>query len=181
MMEWSPESWRTKPALQQPEYSDLDALAAVLSELATLPPLVVPWEVDDLKRRLGEAQKGEAFLLHGGNCAETFSDCNPDRITSQLKILLQMSLVLVHGLKRPVIRVGRIAGQYAKPRSADTETRDGSTFPSFRGDNVNRCEFAEEARRPDPNLLLRGYKRSALTLNFVRAMVEWGVADLHQP
>ena len=117
----------------------------------------------------------------GGDCAETFEECESDKIAKKLKILLQMSLVLLHGLKKPIIRVGRMAGQYAKPRSADTETRNGVTLPAFRGDLVNRSEFTPEAREPDPTLLLRGYERAALTLNFVRALCDGGFADLHHP
>jgi 3-deoxy-7-phosphoheptulonate synthase len=180
-MTWTPDSWKTKTALQQPEYPDQQALDQALGELATLPPIVVSWEVDQLRHRLARAQRGEAFVLQGGNCAETFAECESDFIASQLKILLQMSLVLLHGLKRPIVRIGRMAGQYAKPRSSDLETRDGVTLPSFRGDNVNRSEFTTEARTPDPTLLLRGYERAALTLNFVRALVDGGFADLHHP
>jgi 3-deoxy-7-phosphoheptulonate synthase len=146
-----------------------------------LPPIVVSWEVEALREQLAAAQRGEAFLLQGGDCAETFAGCESDKIAKQLKILLQMSLVLLHGLKKPVIRVGRMAGQYAKPRSADTETRDGVTLPSYRGDLVNGPEFTAQARTPDPQLLLRGYERAALTLNFVRALVAGGFADLHHP
>jgi 3-deoxy-7-phosphoheptulonate synthase len=141
----------------------------------------VSWEVDQLKAELAAAQRGERFLLQGGDCAEGFADCESDTIARKLKILLQMSVVLLHGLKKPVIRVGRIAGQYAKPRSADTETRAGTTLPSYRGDIVNRAAFAAAEREPDPELLLRGYERAALTLNFVRALVDGGFADLHHP
>jgi len=137
--------------------------------------------VEKLREQLAAAERGEAFLLQGGDCAESFDDCQSDKIAQRLKILLQMSLVLTHGLKKPVIRVGRMAGQYAKPRSADTETRDGVTLPSYRGDIVNRAAFTAEDRTPDPNLLLRGYERAALTLNFVRALIEGGFADLHHP
>ncbi len=178
---WNPDSWQQFPALQQPRYADGARLARVLGELARLPPVVVSWEVDQLKDELAAAQRGERFLLQGGDCAEGFSDCESDTIARKLKILLQMSVVLLHGLKKPVIRVGRIAGQYAKPRSADTETRDGVTLPSYRGDIVNRAAFAAADREPDPELLLRGYERAALTLNFVRALVDGGFADLHHP
>ncbi len=178
---WSPDSWQRLPALQQPHYADATRLARVLVELAQLPPVVVSWEVDQLKDELAAAQRGERFLLQGGDCAEGFSDCESDTIARKLKILLQMSVVLLHGLKKPVIRVGRIAGQYAKPRSADTETRDGVTLPSYRGDIVNRAAFTAVDREPDPELLLRGYERAALTLNFVRALVDGGFADLHHP
>ena len=178
---WHAASWQTKPTQQQPTYSDPDALERVIAELSRLPPIVVSWEVDALLERLASAQRGQAFLLQGGDCAETFADCESDRIAKQLKILLQMSLVLLHGLKKPIIRLGRMAGQYAKPRSADTETQGGVTLPSFRGDLVNRAEFTPEARAADPQLLLRGYERAALTLNFVRALVAGGFADLHHP
>jgi len=141
----------------------------------------VSWEVDNLRARLAGAQRGEAFLLQGGDCAESFGDCESDHIAKQLKVLLQMSLVLLQAMKRPIVRVGRFAGQYAKPRSADTETRNGVTLPAYRGDLVNRPEFSAEARRADPQLLLRGYERAALTLNFVRALVDGGFADLHHP
>lgn len=180
-MTWTPNSWKSKAALQQPEYPDQKALDGALAELAGLPPIVVSWEVDQLRHRLAKAQRGEAFVIQGGNCAETFAECESDFIASQLKILLQMSLVLLHGLKRPIVRIGRMAGQYAKPRSSDLETIDGITLPSFRGDNVNRSGFSTEERTPDPTLLLRGYERSALTLNFVRALVDGGFADLHHP
>lgn len=178
---WHPASWQTRIAQQQPRYPDAAALDRAVADLSRLPPIVVSWEVEALREQLAAAQRGEAFLLQGGDCAETFAGCESDKITKQLKILLQMSLVLLHGLKRPVIRVGRMAGQYAKPRSADTETRSGTTLPSYRGDLVNRPEFTAEARTPDPELLLRGYERAALTLNFVRALVAGGFADLHHP
>ncbi len=179
--EWSPTSWQSRPAQQQPQYQDPQALGRALEQLAALPPIVVSWEVEKLREQLAAAERGEAFLLQGGDCAESFDDCQSDKIAQRLKILLQMSLVLTHGLKKPVIRVGRMAGQYAKPRSADTETRDGVTLPSYRGDIVNRAAFTAEDRTPDPNLLLRGYERAALTLNFVRALIEGGFADLHHP
>lgn len=146
-----------------------------------MPPLVTPGEIDALKAQLADAAEGRRFLLQGGDCAERFDDCVPELITDKLKILLQMSVVLVHGSKRPVIRVGRVAGQYAKPRSEDLETCDGVTLPSYRGDIVNRPEFTAAGRTSDPQLLLRGYGRAALTLNFVRALVKGGFADLHHP
>jgi 3-deoxy-7-phosphoheptulonate synthase len=178
---WHPASWQTRKALQQPHYNDPVALADAVSQLSRLPPLVVSWEVEALRERLAAAQRGEQFLLQAGDCAESFAECESDRIAKQLKVILQLSLVLLHGLKRPVIRVGRMAGQYAKPRSADTETRDGITLPCYRGDTVNHPEFTPEAREPDPQLLLRGYERAALTLNFVRALIDGGFADLHHP
>ncbi len=181
MMTWSPDSWRQRPALQQPTYPDPDAVDAVVAQIAALPPLVTSWEVEALRGQLAEAATGRRFLLHGGDCAEHFGECTPRVITDKLKILLQMSLVLVHGLQRRVTRVGRLAGQYAKPRSAELETRGGIALPSYRGDLVNRPEFTAEARTPDPLNMLRGYTRSALTLNFVRALVDGGFADLHHP
>src|SRR5689334_23910391 len=178
---WHVATWQTKVAQQQPTYADSKALESTVAKLARLPPIVVSWEIEALRERLAAAQRGQAFVLQGGDCAETFAECESDTIAKKLKILLQMSLVLLHGLKKPIIRVGRMAGQYAKPRSADTETRDGVTLPSFRGDLVNRPEFTAADRAPDPVLLLRGYERAALTLNFVRALVEGGFADLHHP
>ena len=166
---------------QQPLYPEPDAVAGVIARLSVLPPLVVSWEVEDLKAEIGRAQQGDAFLLQGGDCAESFDDCGSDQIARKLKILLQLSVVLLHGLKKPVIRVGRMAGQYAKPRSADTETRNGLSLPTYRGDLVNRSGFTAADRRPDPELMLVGYQRAALTLNFVRALAEGGFADLHHP
>jgi 3-deoxy-7-phosphoheptulonate synthase len=179
--DWSPDSWQRRPALQQPVYRDAAALERAVLALARLPPLVVSWEIDELQRQLASAQRGEAFILQGGDCAESFDDCSSERIVDQLKILLQMSLVLVHGLKQPIIRIGRMAGQYAKPRSTDAETRAGVTLPCYRGDIVNHAPFEPLAREPDPQLLLRGYERAALTLNFVRALIDGGFADLHHP
>jgi 3-deoxy-7-phosphoheptulonate synthase len=181
MSEWSPDSWRRRSALQQPEYPDPARLDSVLAELRQLPPLVTSWEIIGLREQLAEAAAGKRFVLQGGDCAERFVDCQPARITNTLKVLLQMSLVLVVGAKHPVTRIGRFAGQYAKPRSANTETREGVTLPSYRGDIINRPEFTVEARTPDPELLLRGYERAALTLNFIRALIKGGFADLHHP
>ncbi len=162
-------------------YDDPAELERVVGELSQLPPLVTSWEVETLKHQLAEAAAGERFVLQGGDCAERFEDCHAPTITNQLKILLQMSLVLIHGSRKRVTRIGRFAGQYAKPRTADAETRAGVTLPCYRGDLVNRPEFTEHARRPDPTLLLRGYERAALTLNFVRALTDGGFADLHHP
>ncbi len=179
--EWSPASWQSKVAKQQPNYPDEKALIEALAQLSRLPPLVTSWEIETLKTQLAEASEGKRFLLQGGDCSESFEDCESGVIANKLKILLQMSLVLVHGLKKRVIRVGRFAGQYAKPRSSDTETREGVALPSYRGDLINALPFTEEARVPDPARLLRGYERSALTLNFVRSLVDGGFADLHHP
>ncbi len=178
---WSPTSWRGAEVRQQPTYADPVAVASVASRLASLPPLVTSWEVETLRSQLASAARGERFVLQGGDCAESFAECTSDSITAKLKILLQMSLVLTHSLKKRVIRVGRFAGQYAKPRSSDTETRNGETLPSYRGDLVNSLEFTAEAREPDPINLLRGYQRSALTLNFIRGLIDGGFADLHHP
>ena len=181
MHDWAPDSWTRFKTLQQPVYRDQAALKSAVDSLAALPPLVVSWEVDALRRQFARAQAGECFVLQGGDCAESLEDCESNHIVQQLKILLQMSLVLAHGLRQPIVRVGRLAGQYAKPRSADTETRDGVTLPCYRGDIVNRAPFDAVAREPDPQLLLRGYERAALTLNFVRGLIDGGFADLHHP
>lgn len=164
-----------------PVYPDKKELDEVVNKLSSLPPLVTSWEIEDLRNKLAEVSEGKRFLLHGGDCSESFEDCNSQIITNKLKILLQMSLVLVVGSKKPVIRVGRIAGQYAKPRSSDTETRDGMTLPSYRGDLINKLGFTKEERTPNPQLLLRGYERAALTTNFIRALMAGGFADLHHP
>jgi len=178
---WTPESWRTRVALQQPTYPDLDKLNAARDELSRLPPLVTSWEIVSLKRQLAEAQEGKRFLLQGGDCAESFADCESGLISNRLKVLLQMSVVLVHGLRLPVVRVGRFAGQYAKPRSADMETRDGVTLPSYRGDLVNAPGFDAASRLPDPRRMIVGHARSAMTMNFVRSLIDGGFADLHHP
>lgn len=178
---WTPSSWQTRAALQQPSYPDPEALERVLAELSTLPPLVTSWEIAKIKQQLAEAASGKRFVLQGGDCAERFADCAAGNIANKLKILLQMSLVLVHGGRRPVVRMGRIAGQYSKPRSDDMESRDGVRLPSYRGDNINRPAFTEADRVPDPALLLRGHERAALTLNFIRSLVRGGFADLHHP
>ena len=179
--DWHPASWQSFPAAQQARYPDEQDLGRAVADLSRLPPIVNSWEVDSLKALIARAQQGEAFVLQGGDCAETFDECTSENIVAKLKILLQMSLVMLYGLKKPVVRVGRMAGQYAKPRSADVETRDGKTLPSFRGDLVNRASFTEEDRSPDPQMILRGYERAALTLNFVRSLIDGGFADLHHP
>jgi 3-deoxy-7-phosphoheptulonate synthase len=179
--EWHPAGWQILSAAQQPTYPDKPALERVVAELSRLPPIVTSWEVDELRSLIAKAQRGDAFVLQGGDCAESFDECTSENIVDKLKILLQMSLVMLYGLKKPVIRIGRMAGQYAKPRSADTETRDDRTLPSFRGDLVNRSPFTADDRVPDPQLILRGYERAALTLNFVRSLIDGGFADLHHP
>lgn len=181
MNPWSSDSWQSRPALQQPNYPTREALDEVVGQLAKLPPLVTSWEVDALRQQVAEAAAGKRFLLQGGDCAETFADCESTIIADKLKILLQMSLILTQGSKKPVTRVGRFAGQYAKPRSEDVEERDGVVLPSYRGDLINRPGFTPADRIPDPQLLLRGYERAALTLNFIRALGKGGFADLHHP
>jgi len=178
---WTPDSWKSKPARQQPQYDDAFELQKVLEQLNRLPPLVTSWEVEKLRQQLVRVQEGEAWILQGGDCAESFADCEAESIASKLKVLLQMSLILIFGSKIPIVRIGRIAGQYAKPRSSDTETRDNLTLPSYRGDLINHSSFSVESRRNDPQQLLRGYERAALTLNFIRALSEGGFADLHHP
>ncbi|MBU3684672.1 MAG: 3-deoxy-7-phosphoheptulonate synthase [Phycisphaerales bacterium] len=178
---WSPSSWRSRPTAQQPEWPDPAALRAACAQLARLPPLVTSFEIESLRRQLAEAAAGQRFILQGGECAETFEGCEPDLITARLKILLQMSLVLVQGGQRRVTRIGRFAGQYAKPRSADRETRDGVTLPAYRGDLVNGPAFAAADRTPDPIRLVRGHARAALTLNFVRALLDGGFGDMQHP
>ena len=180
-MDWSPTSWQSKPAAQQPSYLVRADVDRVVAELSKLPPLVTSWEIESLKSHLAEAAAGRRWLLQGGDCAERFDECESSVIANKLKILLQMSLVLVHGTRKRVIRVGRFAGQYAKPRSADAETRDGKTLLSYRGDLINHPSFTEAARTPDPDRMLRGYERAALTLNFIRSLIDGGFADLHHP
>jgi 3-deoxy-7-phosphoheptulonate synthase len=179
--DWHPATWQRLDAAQQPSYPDQAALERAVAELSRLPPIVTSWEIDGLRDLIARAQRGEGFVLQGGDCAESFDDCTSESIVAKLKILLQMSLVMLYGLKKPVVRIGRMAGQYAKPRSADTETREGQSLPTFRGDLVNRNPFTADDRVPDPQLILRGYERAALTLNFVRSLVDGGFADLHHP
>ncbi len=181
MSDWSPSSWQTKKAAQQPVYPDPATLQSALDHLGRLPPLVTSWEVETLKSQLAEASRGERFLHQGGDCSESFTDCESAAIAAKLKILLQMSLVLTHSRKKRVIRLGRFAGQYAKPRSADMESRHGVSLPVYRGDMINKPGFTAEDRQPNPELLLRAYERSGLTINFIRALIDGGFADLHHP
>jgi len=178
---WSPNSWRSKPLAQTIAYPDPLALKEALTRLSELPPLVTSWEIETLKSQLAEAARGERFILQGGDCAESFRDCRSDIIVRKLKILLKMSIVLIYGSKKQVTRIGRIAGQYAKPRSAETETRDGVTLPSYRGDLINCNAFTKGGRTPDPTLLVRGHEHAALTLNFIRSLVQGGFADFRHP
>ena len=172
------DNYLSLPAKQQPTWPDAAAVAAVRAELAVQPPLVFAGEVDILRSRLAEAASGKAFLLQGGDCAETFADATADRIRNRVKTLLQMAVVLTYGASMPVIKMGRMAGQFAKPRSSDTETRGDVTLPAYRGDIVNGYDFTAEARVPDPNRMLKAYHTSASTLNLIRAFTQGGFADL---
>ncbi|MEM1165257.1 MAG: 3-deoxy-7-phosphoheptulonate synthase class II [Planctomycetota bacterium] len=178
---WTPQSWQDRLEAQQVRYTDADAVVRAVARMASFPPLVTSGEVDRLRELIAEAQAGKRFLLQGGDCAETLADCTDPKITALLKILLQMSVVLVHGLKKPVIRLGRMAGQYAKPRSSATEVVNGLELPSYFGDLVNAAEPTPEARTPDPMRMIAGYQHSAVTLNFIRSLIDGGFADLHHP
>ena len=177
---WTPASWRHKPAAQLPDYQDLAALTEVEERLAHSLPLVFAGEIDTLRQHLAEVAAGRAFLLQGGDCAESFADFNDHTITNTFRVLLQMAVVLTFAAACPVVKVGRMAGQFAKPRSAPTETRDGISLPSYRGDIVNHLDFSPEARQPDPRRQLRAYAQSAATLNLLRALAQGGFADLHR-
>lgn len=172
--------WRTLAIKQQPSWPDQDAAAAASAEIATLPPLVFAGEVDQLRERLGRAADGKAFLLQGGDCAETFAGATADQIRNRVKTVLQMAVVLTYGASMPVIKMGRMAGQFAKPRSSDTETRGGVTLPAYRGDIVNGYDFTPESRQADPRRLVQGYHTAASTLNLIRAFTQGGFADLRQ-
>jgi 3-deoxy-7-phosphoheptulonate synthase len=176
---WSPSSWRGKPIRQAPDYPDAAALAAVETRLKTHPPLVFAGEARSLKASLAQVGAGKAFLLQGGDCAESFAEFHPDNIRDTFRVLLQMAVVLTFAAGLPVVKVGRIAGQFAKPRTTDTETRDGVTLPSYRGDNINAMEFDAASRTPDPARLMQAYAQSAATLNLLRAFAQGGYADLH--
>ena len=173
-------SWRSFPAAQQPQYPDLDHLKAVTAKLRKRPPLVFAGEADSLREQMGRAARGEAFVLMGGDCAETFDGSTADQIRLKIQTLLQMSVVLTYGASLPVVKVGRIAGQYAKPRASDTETRDGKVLPSYRGDAVNDIAFTEEARVANPERLLETYQQSAASLNLIRAFTKGGYADMRR-
>ena len=177
---WQPADWRRHPARQMPVYPDPAALDAACAELRQFPPLIFAGEVRALRAQLAEVAAGRAFLLQGGDCAESFDTLDGEAARETLRVLLQMSVVLTYAAARPVVKVGRIAGQYAKPRSADTETQAGVTLPSYRGDIVNGAGFSAAARAPDPARLLRAYSASAATLNLLRALAQGGFADLHQ-
>ncbi len=181
LSDWSPESWRNKPIKQWVEYPDSEKYMAAMQELSQYPPLVTSGEIERLRRELAAAEDGKYFVLQGGDCSETFDACSSGRITNKLKILLLMSYILIYGSRKRVIRLGRIAGQYAKPRSKETETRDGVTLPSYRGPLINSPEFTQEARTPDPRNMIRGYAHAAMTLNFIRSFIASGFADMHHP
>jgi len=178
MSNWNPQSWRQKPISQVPVYPDPEKLTSVEAQLAKFPPLVFAGEARELKHSLAEVAQGRAFLLQGGDCAESFAEHGADHIRDFFRVFLQMAVVLTHGASKPVVKVGRIAGQFAKPRSSDTETIDGVTLPSYRGDIINDIGFTEAARVPDPERLLLAYRQSAATLNLLRAFASGGYADL---
>ena len=178
-MTWTPSDWRQLPAKHIPEdYPDSAALAAVEEKLKGFPPLVFAGEARRLKQRLGEVAAGEAFLLQGGDCAESFKEFHPDNIRDTFRVILQMAVVLTFAASKPVVKVGRIAGQFGKPRSSPIETIDGVTLPSYRGDNINGMDFTTESRIPDPERLTQAYSQSAATLNLLRAFSQGGYANL---
>ena len=177
---WHPDSWRARPIEQAPEYPDAAALKAAETELRRYPPLVFAGEARNLKARLANVEAGKAFLLQGGDCAESFAEFHPNNIRDTFRVLLQMAVVLTFGAACPVVKVGRLAGQFAKPRSAPSETIGGVTLPAYRGDMVNGMEFTREARVPDPKRMIQAYNQSAATLNLLRAFAQGGYADLHK-
>jgi 3-deoxy-7-phosphoheptulonate synthase len=179
-MTWTPDSWRSKPIQQQPDYPDPEALADAEKELAASPPLVFAGEARRLRKLLASVSKGEAFLLQGGDCAESFAEFHVDTIRDTFKLILQMSVVLTFGAAVPVVKVGRMAGQFAKPRSSSFETQGDVSLPVYRGDNINGIEFDAEARKPDPARLIKAYHQSALTMNLLRAFAQGGMANLEQ-
>ena len=180
MSEWQKSGWRNKPRVQMPEYTDQQALNTVEVQLSKYPPLVFAGEARRLKQELAAASRGEAFLLQGGDCAESFAEFSADTIRDTFKVMLQMAMVLTYGAKVPVVKVGRMAGQFAKPRSAPTEVKDGVELPSYRGDIINGFDFVPNARIPDPARMLQAYTQAAASLNLVRAFSTGGYADVHQ-
>jgi len=175
---WHPQSWRKLPAKQQPQYTEEDKLNGVLSELKSFPALVIPSEIKLLKKQLADVADGKAFLLQGGDCAESFVEFNEENLVDYFKVILQMTVALMYGAGKPVVKVGRIAGQFAKPRSADTEEIDGVTLPSYRGDIINNIDFNEGARKNKPENLIRAYYQSAATLNYLRTLAKGGHSSL---
>src|SRR5690348_3063845 len=178
--QWTPDSWRSKPVKQAPDYPDAKAVAAVEATLTRYPPLVFAGEARRLKAALADVVAGKAFLLQGGDCAESFAEFHPNNIRDTFRVLLQMAVVLTYGAACPVVKVSRMAGQFAKPRSADTETQNGVTLPAYRGDIINGMDFTAAARKPDPARMLQAYSQSAATLNLLRAFAQGGYADLHR-
>ena len=177
---WEKSGWRAKPRVQMPDYTDATALADVETQLKRMPPLVFAGEARRLRRELGAVANGEGFLLQGGDCAESFSEFSADSIRDTLRVMLQMAVVLTFGAKCPVVKVGRVAGQFAKPRSAATETVGGVELPSYRGDIINDIDFTPEARIPDPRRMLQAYTQAAASLNLLRALTQGGYADIHR-
>ena len=177
-MNWTPSSWRDFPIKQQPTYTDEDTLKRVEEELSSYPPLIFAGEARTLKEELAKVGRGEAFLLQGGDCAESFADFNTPNIKNFFKLMLQMNMVMMYSTGKPVVKVGRIAGQFAKPRSSDFEEIDGVKLPSYRGDIINGVEFTEEARIPNPHNMIRAYNQVAATQNILRAFSRGGLADL---
>jgi len=179
-MSWSPSSWREFPIKQQPVYEDKDKLQKIENELKNFPPLIFAGEARNLKEELARAGRGEAFIIQGGDCAESFAAFNADTIKNLFKLILQMSVVVAYSSGKPVVKIGRVAGQFAKPRSSDFEEKDGIKLPSYRGDIINDIEFSEEARKPDPYRMIRAYYQSAATMNLLRAFSRGGLADLNE-
>ncbi len=177
---WTPDSWRAKPIRQAPDYPDEAAVNAVESTLHNYPPLVFAGEARRLKAHLAAVAGGRAFLLQGGDCAESFAEFHPNNIRDTFRVLLQMAVVLTYGAACPVVKVSRMAGQFAKPRTSDVETQNGVTLPAYRGDSINGMEFSAEARKPDPKRMVQAYSQSAATLNLLRAFAQGGYADLHR-
>ncbi len=177
---WTPESWRSKPAMQMPDYEDAAGLAAAEDRLAKYPPLVFAGEARSLKADLAKVARGDAFLLQGGDCAESFAEFHPDKIRDTFRVMLQMAVALTFGSSTPVVKVGRVAGQFAKPRSSGMETVDGVELPSYRGDIINGFDFDADTRRPDPDRMVQAYNQAASTLNLLRAFAQGGYADLHK-
>ena len=178
---WSPDSWKNKTALQMPEYADKQKLSRIVSELKQLPPIVFEREVEDLKQKFALAQEGKMFIIQGGDCVERFADCNETTILNKIKILLQMSMIITYAAKIPVIKVGRIAGEYSKPRSSECEIVNGKSIPSYKGDSINSYVPTEKERIPEPSRMKESYFHSATTCNFIRAITRGGFADLHNP
>lgn len=179
-MSWTKSSWRKKPIKQQPTYTDIAKLTKIEKELASMPPLVFAGEVRNLKKELKKVSSGDAFLLQGGDCAESFDQFSANNIKDLFKIFLQMSVVLTYSGEKPVVKVGRVAGQFAKPRSSDIEARDGVELPSFRGDIINSSAFSADARVPDPERMIRAYNQAAVTQNLLKGFARGGLADLHE-